>query len=565
MRSSSFRHLAHAGPFLGLALSAIVGLTACNGCGRRGAPQAESTTSAAPSYGTPSVRIYAVSNLAGALEPCGCTKDQLGGVDHLAAFIAHDRGEARGSLVLAVGPTMFLDPRLEEKRSTQDRWKAEAISASLADMGLSAWTPGYNDWAGGAPLLATLAKSAQGPLVAANLEGADGAVKSVVRDVGGTKVGIVGVSAPASAGARPDGVEVKDPGPALAAAIAEARSQGAKMVIGMAALPRGEALRLAEQAPDLSALLIGKPVDAGEANDAPPAPVLIGNVLVVQTSNHLQTVGVIDFFVHGDDYKFQDATGMANAEALVSLNKRIRDYEGRLAEWEKDPSLRSEDLAARRADLKKMRDEQARLGNREPPKSGSFFRYTLTEVREKLGRDAQVEQRMSSFYKRVNDHNKTAFAGRKPPPVPAGKSGYAGIELCTGCHLEERRVWDRTAHARAYPTLSVQFKEYNLDCVSCHVTGYEKPGGSTVTMNESLRNVQCEECHGPGAAHAKAPETKGLIDPSPPLGMCASACHHPPHVEGFDAAQAKQFIIGPGHGMPDHAPWPAWARDGGAH
>jgi len=548
---------------LGLAISAVVGVAGCNGC--RSTPRPDSTSPAAPSYGPPTLRVYALSNLAGALEPCGCTKDQLGGIDHFAAFLTRDRPTAQNSLLLAVGPTLFLDPKLEEARSTQDRWKAEAISASLGDIGLTAWTPGYNDWAGGAPLLATLAKSAAGPLVAANLEGADSAVKSVVRNVGALKVGIVGVSVPSAAGAAPAGVNVKDAGPALTAAVAEARAQGAKIVIGLAALPLGEALRLAERTPDLSALLVGKPVDAGEANDAPSSPVLIGNVLVVQTSNHLQTVGVIDFFVQGDDYRFQDATGMANADALVSLNKRIHDYETRLAAWESDPSLRPEDLEARRADLKKMRDEQARLSHRELPKSGSFFRYALVEVREKLGRDPKIEQRMSSFYKRVNEHNKTAFAGRKPPEVPAGKSGYAGTALCSGCHFEERRVWERTAHARAYATLSRQFKEYNLDCVSCHVTGYEKPGGSTVTVNDTLRDVQCEECHGPGALHVDAPTAKGLIDPSPALTMCVSACHHPPHVENFDPVQAKQFILGPGHGMPDHAPWPAWARDAGAH
>jgi hypothetical protein len=511
------------------------------------------------------LRVYAVSNLAGALEPCGCTKDQLGGIDHLASFVTADRSAAKGSLFLAVGPTMFLDPRLEGARSTQDRWKAEAISASLAELGLAAWTPGYNDWAGGAPLLTTLATSAAGALVAANLEGADGAMKSVVRDVGGIKVGIVGVSTPSSAGAGPAGVKVNDAAPALTAAVAEARAHGAKMVIGMAAVPRGEALRLAEQVPDLSALLVGKPVDGGEANDAPSAPVMIGKVLVVQTSNHLQTVGVIDFFVQGSDYKFQDATGMANAEALLSLKKRIRDYEERLSAWEQDTSLKAEDLAARRADLKKMRDDESRLSNKEPPKSGSFFRYTLVEVREKLGRDPKVADRMTAFYKRVNDHNKTAFAGRQPPEVPAGKTGYAGIAVCSGCHFEEKRVWDHTSHSRAFATLSTQFKEYNLDCVSCHVTGYEKPGGATVTVNQHLRDVQCEECHGPGVAHVNAPTTKGLIDPSPPLSMCASSCHHPPHVDHFDAAEAKQFILGPGHGMPDHAPWPAWARDAGAH
>jgi hypothetical protein len=552
-------------PFLFFAFSAAAGVAACNGCRGTHSSQSSSASPASPSFGPPSVRIYALSNLAGALEPCGCTKDQLGGIDHLAAYLAKDREGAKGSLLVAAGPTLFLDPKLEEARSTQDKWKAEAIGASLGDLGLSAWTPGYNDWAGGASLLSTVAKSMQGALVGANLEGADGAVKSAVRDVAGIKVGIVGVSAPSQAGAKPPGVEVKDAAPALVQAVAEAKAQGAKMVIALAALPRGEALRLAEKAPDLSALIVGKPADAGEANDAPSAPVLIGNVLVVQTSNHLQTVGVLDFFVQGDDFKFQDATGIANAEELVALQKRIRDYEGRIVAWEKDPSLRPEDLNARRADLKKMRDEAARLQNHEPPKSGSFFRYSLVEVREKLGRDPQVGERMSAFYKRVNEHNKTAFAGRKPPEVPAGKSGYVGIEVCSGCHIEERQVWDRTGHAGAYATLAKQFKEYNLDCVGCHVTGYEKPGGSTVTVNDKLRSVQCEECHGPGALHAKTPNTKGLIDPMPASAMCVSACHHPPHVEHFDPNEAKQFILGPGHGMPDNAPWPAWARDAGAH
>ena len=44
-------------------------------------------------------------------------------------------------------------------------------------------------------------------------------------------------------------------------------------------------------------------------------------------------------------------------------------------------------------------------------------------------------------------------------------------------------------------TLTTQFKEFNLDCVGCHVTGYGRPGGSTVTHVEKLKDVQCEACH----------------------------------------------------------------------
>jgi len=334
------------------------------------------------------------------------------------------------------------------------------------------------------------------------------------------------------------------------------------MLIGLGALPRGQALRLAEALPDLSLLVVGKPVESGEGNDAPSTPALIGGVLVVEASNHLQTVAVVDYFVRNGDFHFQDGSGIESADAVTSIERRIHDLEVRLADWEKDPSVHPEDLAARRRDLDKLKDERQRLSQHPAPKTGSFFRYSLVEVREKLGSDPKVQGRMAAYYKRVNDHNRTAFAGRKPPAPRRGESGYTGIEVCTSCHEEERKVWDRTAHAQAYVTLAKQFKEYNLECVGCHVTGYEKPGGATVTVNESLRDVQCEACHGPGQAHAVAPDKKGLIVRDPKPELCTTSCHHPPHVEGFDVARAKPLVLGPGHGMPDDAPWPAWATTG---
>jgi mono/diheme cytochrome c family protein len=97
--------------------------------------------------------------------------------------------------------------------------------------------------------------------------------------------------------------------------------------------------------------------------------------------------------------------------------------------------------------------------------------------------------------------------------------------------------------------LSSQFKEYNLECVGCHVTGYERPGGSSVTHVAQLENVQCEECHGPGSKHALNPTDVTSIVVKPPPSRCLE-CHHPPHVEQFDAVAQLKEVLGPGHGMP---------------
>src|SRR6185295_10190303 len=98
-----------------------------------------------------------------------------------------------------------------------------------------------------------------------------------------------------------------------------------------------------------------------------------------------------------------------------------------------------EDVAARRRDLAKLKEEKERLSSPPPPKAGSFFRYSLIEVRERLGSDPSVKERMKAYYHRVDDHNRVAFAGRKPPEVPRGQSGYVGVEVCSLCHEEERR------------------------------------------------------------------------------------------------------------------------------
>jgi hypothetical protein len=122
-----------------------------------------------------------------------------------------------------------------------------------------------------------------------------------------------------------------------------------------------------------------------------------------------------------------------------------------------------------------------------------------------------------------------------------------GIDVCSGCHPGARKVWEGTPHAHAYATLASQYKEFNLDCVSCHVTGYELPGGSSVTHVDSLKNVQCEVCHGPGSKHVGAPAAKGSIVAKPTSDLCL-ACHHSPHVEGFDPNAKMASILGPGHG-----------------
>ncbi|HRI63214.1 MAG TPA: multiheme c-type cytochrome [Polyangium sp.] len=543
-----------ANPGIALVFSMLLGATvaACQGCRTPPPTSVDASADAIPSQ--PTVRLYVLSNIAGALEPCGCTKDQLGGVHHLAAFLESERAAAPTNLVLGAGPMLFGEPLLGAREETQQSWKAETLAAAFKQLSLTGWAPGVNDWAAGAEFLGKAVASSGAALLAGNVDATPKPAAVLIREVGGIKLGLIGVADPRDReGKSPAGVATKSAADTMREGLAEAKRQGARVFVGVSALPRGESLRLADAFPELTVLVIGKPVEEGHNNDGPKAPMHLGNTLVVETSNHLQSVAVVDLFVRGAPageapITFGDASGISRAEELVSLAGRIHELETRIQSWEKGGKVKPEDLAARKADLAKLLTERTKLEEPIPAPSGSFFRYRLVEVREKLGAEPGVKKQIADYYKRVNEHNKTAFADRKPAPAGAKQASFIGVEECTTCHDEERKVWDGTPHSHAYKTLQDDFKEYNLECVNCHVTGYDKPGGSTVTFVDKLKDVQCEECHGPGSLHAKDPDKKGLITLKPDPQSCVASCHHSPHVENFDPVVKMELVLGPGHG-----------------
>ena len=517
------------------ALGLSAGAASCSGC---------HTTSSAKGpnvAGPPTVRLYLVSDLAGAIEPCGCSKDQLGGLDHVGAWIADERRKAPSAALVTAGPLFFMDPTLKPEKVSQDTQKAETLAAVLKQLDFAAFAPAKNEWAAGADVLGKL-RDASGAAMLFGNGAAPGALPFVVKDIGGAKVAFVGV-------ANPDvpGVVAKPPAEAVKTAAQAARAQGAKIVIVLASVGRGEAKRIADAVPELTAILVGSTGGVGDANTQAPPPERVGNVLIAETGNHLQTVAVLDLYVRDGSGSFADGTGLELGRKREELGARIDDLHVKIANWEKDGKIAKADVDARRADLAKLEAEKAELDVAKPPETGSYFRYTVKEIRDSLGKDPKLEEQLNAYYKRVNEANKVAFADRKPRPHDGKDPVFVGIGACTSCHDEAKDVWDKTKHAHAYETLTKGFKEFNLDCVSCHVTGYDLPGGSTVTHVDRLKDVQCEVCHGPGSRHALNPDKVKIPVPKPQPDSCL-ACHHSPHVEGFDARAKMDEILGPGHG-----------------
>lgn len=530
-------------------LLAPLALAAAFGCRKAEAPT--------PHPPAASVRLYVLSTAAGALEPCGCRKDMLGGIAHAAALIANGHAQAPQHLVLGAGPLLFQDPELDRERGDQDLWKAEALADSFADLGLAAWAPGANDFAAGVPRLGELVGRSHAKLLGANLGAAAGGTGPALPvtatasyQVGGYRVGVAGIAAP------PATLAASDPVAALAAAEHALVASGAQIRVALISATRGDALRLVEKVPGFTVALLGKPTENGDANDAPPPPTLIGNTLIVETSNHLQTLGYVDLFVKGDDFAFRDGMDLEQSERRESLQRRMAEIDQRLSRWQSQSPVPSEQIALGQQQRAALEGDLARLNATKTAAQnamGSFFRYQVAEVREKAGSDPSVVNVTAAYYRRVNEHNREAFRDRVPEPAPAGTSHYVGEAACASCHAEADAFWKTMKHAHAYQTLASQFKEFNLDCVGCHVTGYNRPGGSTVTHVDALKDVQCEACHGPGSRHVESAGDTALIQRKPDSSVCRS-CHRSPHVaDDWNAEQAVKLILGPGHGAPPAA------------
>jgi hypothetical protein len=98
-------------------------------------------------------------------------------------------------------------------------------------------------------------------------------------------------------------------------------------------------------------------------------------------------------------------------------------------------------------------------------------------------------------------------------PLAEQNGRYVGSQKCEACHEKSYDVWKRSGHAHAYQTLETQDPPRNFDpeCISCHVVGWHptkffpyKSGFEGSENTPRLKNVGCEDCHGPGEKHCVA-------------------------------------------------------------
>jgi hypothetical protein len=503
----------------------------------------------------PELRLLVLTDLYGYLEPCGCTSRPLGGIDRLAAQLRDLRDDGPPTLFVAAGD-LFFDGTSHgaelPEAATQEIWKAETVADVLSGLELAAAAPGALDLRFGADRFRALRERARFPLLAsgASIPAAapDAAPLAldghVVREVGGIRVGIVGVS---------DLEGAPDPIEAARREARAARAEGAQLVVALVRAPRRTVRRLAGEDAGIDFLV------QGGANDAEAHVPTSEGTPVLHAAHHGAGVLVVDLWRGPADGGGSPAAAWHDVSAWTRTAERDHarrdadELRARIAEWERDTSVAPADLEDQRARLRSIEQRMEDVARAPEPRLPAFS-ARFVELPQTAPRDPAVESVLDAYFRRVNEHNREAFASLLPAPAPEGRPRFVGTIVCGSCHREELAWWRTTLHGRAYRTLQDLHKEYNLSCVGCHVTGYNQPGGSTVSHVGDLQDVGCETCHGAGSMHVADPEEAAVpVRRDAPEEVCAG-CHNPEHSDRFHYPTYRRMMIAPGHGMPAEGP-----------
>jgi len=457
------------------------------------------------------VTVFFSAEVRGYLGPCGCSENMRGSISRAAFQVAQARASGRAVHLVDCGDGLFGEANIPEPAVPQQERKAKALSESWKAMGLDARVPGPLDDARGADFHASL----QLP------ELSKGSVKVL------------------------DGVAVLHASSVKEALtlVPRAKELGGRFVVAVIPLPFGELLREALDAKGIHLLLSSRSKDAFAAEES---RLVGGATRVAQIQSKGRSLLKVDVSFHGDGGVEWMAGDAERDRELATLDQRIELLRAQVNE----PMLGDDLKALRKAKLEEIisRREALAAAPVTTPTDRSVATARLVPLESTFPKDEKVQAIEKAYDVDVGLLN-LAYAKEKGVSCVAAtqeKPGIVGSKVCVSCHAEAERVWLTTKHPLAYKALEAQGKQLHLDCVGCHVTGWQQPDGvCRIDQLEGRTEVGCESCHGPGSNHAKAPAKTNIargVDPKTCVG-----CHDRENSPQFDYDTYVEKVLGPGH------------------
>lgn len=153
-------------------------------------------------------------------------------------------------------------------------------------------------------------------------------------------------------------------------------------------------------------------------------------------------------------------------------------------------------------------------GDKEP------IRYQRVPLDARFGDSERMKKVMIAYQDQLKELGLSGL-GIKASAHSTGRQ-FVGTQECKDCHTQAYAVWKKTPHAGALATLEHLDppRQFDPECLSCHVTGWEPQkffpfagGYLNDQKTPQLGGNGCENCHGPGSAHVAA--ESGQVKASP--------------------------------------------------
>lgn len=506
---------------------ALVG-SACTVCARR---EPEPPANSEPARLT----IAFTAAQVGYLEPCGCSPDQRGGVGRAATAIDDIRKEGHPVLVLDGGDRFFpATPPSGELAQRQMLGQARTMAEATRLLGYDALVLTNRD----ASQRAFFEGERLPPLLDTGDTKQPGTKATIIKEFNGLRVGLfaVGSGPDAEQLVRTRGAELERQKVDLTVLVAYRSASDARALVP-AAHQAGVDLILASRSDQ------PETQEAAAFDDSPP---------VLSPRARGEEVLRLDVSLAGPrTAPLVRVAGAADREAEMTA---IRE---RMANLRRDIQALSPFDAIRKMKTDKVLELEGRLAQLAAapppamPTDKNVYTFAFVPMTPQLAQRADVRALLDAGEKQLAAEA-LAFEQKSPTQCPApqaGKATYVGDAKCIECHEEAVAFWKKTPHAHAYQTLVDKGKQYNVNCISCHVVGWAQPGGAcSIAATEGKQNVQCESCHGPGSQHIEDGDTDKIALRVPET-QCKT-CHDHDNSPHFNDTTYRPQIIGPGHGQP---------------
>ncbi len=260
------------------------------------------------------VAILFSGDAAGELAPCGCNPPD-GGLSRRATAIAQERAKGPVLLIEAGGALAAPNALKDGTQAQQARDKAEVTLQAMAQMRYDAMAVGERDLPLGVEALQGYAERGGFVLLGANLVDAEGKRPfqgHSLHEVGGVRVGLFAVAG--GAGFARAGLSVRPPLAAAKVEIAALKKRGAKLIIGLLAMPYQEALPIAHLFTGVDYLL-----QSGDMRRA--APQLLGTHLMAPVGERGISLGKLTLALGAKGSGGTYFNLNAGREALVELSQ----------------------------------------------------------------------------------------------------------------------------------------------------------------------------------------------------------------------------------------------------